>query len=229
MVALRIGGFTPFSTTDYPGQLAAVVFCQGCPWRCAYCHNPHLLPARGAERHAWADVLDFLAARRGLLDAVVFSGGEATAQAALADALAAVRAQGFRVGLHTAGMYPQRLAVLLPLLDWVGLDIKAPRAGYARIVNAPADAAAVYDSLRMIRASGIAHEVRTTWHPLLFDATDLRAMVAELCAAGVDELVVQEARSIGAMTRLPDIRDADRVALRTALRGMRRVSHRPLC
>jgi pyruvate formate lyase activating enzyme len=229
VAALRIGGFTPFSTTDYPGQLAAVVFCQGCPWRCAYCHNPHLLPAGGVESHVWQDVLAFLDTRRGLLDAVVFSGGEATAQAALADAVRAVRALGFRVGLHSAGMYPQRLAALLPLLDWVGLDIKAPRAGYARIVNAPADAAAVYDSLRMIRASGVAHEVRTTWHPQLFDAADLRALAGELRAAGVDELVVQEARSIGTTTRLPDIADADRAGLRAVLRDMRRVGHRPAC
>ena len=88
MSTLRIGGFTPFTTTDYPGQLAAVVFCQGCPWRCAYCHNPHLLPVEGPESHAWPDLLRFLASRRGLLDAVVFSGGEPTLQGGLADASA---------------------------------------------------------------------------------------------------------------------------------------------
>ena len=41
---LKVGGVTPFSATDYPGKLAAVVFVQGCPWRCGYCHNPHLQP-----------------------------------------------------------------------------------------------------------------------------------------------------------------------------------------
>ena len=43
-MTLRVGGLTPFSTTGWPGMLAAVVFCQGCPWRCGYCHNPHLIP-----------------------------------------------------------------------------------------------------------------------------------------------------------------------------------------
>src|SRR5450759_6030856 len=42
--SLCIGGLTPLSLSDWPGQLAAVVFCQGCPWRCGYCHNPHLIP-----------------------------------------------------------------------------------------------------------------------------------------------------------------------------------------
>ncbi|MCP2937978.1 radical SAM protein, partial [Salmonella enterica subsp. enterica serovar Typhimurium] len=77
--------------------------------RCTYCHNPHLLPARSAAGLRWEDVLRFLSGRRGLLDGVVFSGGEPTTQAALPDALRAVRELGFAVGLHTAGMHPRRL------------------------------------------------------------------------------------------------------------------------
>ena len=71
---LRLGGLTRLSASDYPGKLAAVVFCQGCAWRCGYCHNAHLQPRRGREEIAWSDVLAFLQRRRGLLDAVVFSG-----------------------------------------------------------------------------------------------------------------------------------------------------------
>ena len=78
--ALRVGGFVPFTSADYPGALAAVVFCQGCPWRCGYCHNPHLMPARGDAGRDFDGILDWLESRRGLLDAVVFSGGEPTAQ-----------------------------------------------------------------------------------------------------------------------------------------------------
>ncbi len=72
-----IGGLIPFSSVDYPGKLACVVFLAGCPWRCSYCHNPHLL---SRKRHAgapgWADTLLWLRTRLHLLDAVVFSGGE---------------------------------------------------------------------------------------------------------------------------------------------------------
>ncbi|MEE7560627.1 anaerobic ribonucleoside-triphosphate reductase activating protein, partial [Xanthomonas sp. Kuri4-2] len=41
-----MGGWVPLSSLDFPGRLAAVAFLQGCPWRCGYCHNPHLQPAR---------------------------------------------------------------------------------------------------------------------------------------------------------------------------------------
>src|SRR5690242_19840999 len=123
---LNIGGFVPFSATDYPDHLCAVVFCQGCPWRCGYCHNAHLQAAAARTSIRWQDVLVFLGTRRGLLDAVVFSGGEPTMQRALPDAMREVKAQGFKVGLHTAGIYPRKLAMLLPLVDWTGLDVKAP-------------------------------------------------------------------------------------------------------
>lgn len=46
------------------------------------CHNPGLRPAQGDQLVSWSSILDFLASRRGLLDAVVFSGGEPTLQTA---------------------------------------------------------------------------------------------------------------------------------------------------
>jgi pyruvate formate lyase activating enzyme len=107
MIALSVGGITAFTTVDYPDHLAAVVFCQGCPWRCRYCHNQHLQPRRSASptRWTWERLEAFLGDRRGLLEAVVFSGGEPTAQPALAEAMQAVRAMGFLIGLHTAGIF----------------------------------------------------------------------------------------------------------------------------
>ena len=71
---IEVGGLNAAHQHDYPGQLSAVVFCQGCPWRCGYCHNHHLIP-RQAGTVPWDQVIAFLRRRRGLLDAVVFSGG----------------------------------------------------------------------------------------------------------------------------------------------------------
>jgi len=159
---LCVGGLTPLTTIDFPGRLAAVVFCQGCPWRCGYCHNPHLLPP--AERHgpAWEEVRAFLGRRRGLLDAVVFSGGEPTAQRALAAAVAQVKALGFQVGLHTAGVYPQRLAPVLADLDWIGLDAKGPIERYAAITGVRGAGGRFRRSLELVVGSGVDYEVRTT-------------------------------------------------------------------
>ena len=190
---IEIGGFTPLTTIDFPGRLAAVVFCQGCPWRCRYCQNAHLIPPRAEQTVNWEQVRALLERRRGLLDGVVFSGGEPTLQAALPEALRQVRALGFASGLHTAGPYPERLAAVLPLLDWVGLDIKAPREGYARLTGGGATSGdRAWQSLRVLLDSGTPYEVRTTVHPDVLDTAQLLALANELARAGVADYVLQE-------------------------------------
>lgn len=192
---LQVGGLIPFTTVDFPGRLAAVVFCQGCPWRCGYCHNRHLLDFDDGK-HSWREVRAFLAQRAGLLEAVVFSGGEPLAQPALGAAMRECRALGFAVGLHTAGMSSARLQRVLPLVNWVGLDIKAPRARYAEVTGADAGAA-VYRSLAALLASGVPFEARTTLDPRLLGPADLQAIAAELTAAGVKHWMRRRCRGPG--------------------------------
>lgn len=210
---LGIAGLSRFSSVDYPGQLAAVVFLAGCPWRCGYCHNPDLQRRDSARLH-WPDVLAWLETRVGLLDAVVFSGGEPTLDPALPQAMAQARALGFRIGLHSAGMRPQRLLPLLTLLDWVGLDIKAaPQdaallgrvAGLRSTAAAERAAAAVRANLALLIASGIALECRSTVHPLLHQPRALRELAEQLSAAGVRRWALQIARPEGCAQPLPPV------------------------
>lgn len=195
--ALRVGGFVPFTSTDYPDALAAVVFCQGCPWRCAYCHNPHLIPARGDDERDFARILDWLVSRQGLLDAVVFSGGEPTAQAEIVAAAGAVRALGFAVGLHTGGAYPRRLAQLLPELDWVGIDVKAPATEYSAVTGVPGSGINALASLDLVRGAGCAYEIRTTVHSEITPADALLRLARELALRRVERWVLQEFRATG--------------------------------
>jgi anaerobic ribonucleoside-triphosphate reductase activating protein len=194
---LVVGGLTPMSTTDYPDHLAAVVFCQGCPWRCRYCHNPHLLAAEGTAQIVWTDVLSFLHRRRGLLDAIVFSGGEPLAQTGLADAMREVQGMGFRIGLHTGGAYPKRFAEVLSLVDWVGFDIKASFAEYSRITMAPGSGDRALESAKRLIGSGVAHEFRTTVHPRQHDRHTLERLTEELVGLGARGYTLQEFRVDG--------------------------------
>ena len=153
---LRVGGFEPFSLCDWPGKIVATVFCQGCPWRCPYCHNPALCEADAETDFDFSEILDFLKNRRGLLDGVVFSGGEPTLQKALRPAIEAVRSLGFQIGLHSAGPYPEQLNAVLPLIDWIGLDFKAPFGAYDRMTATPKSGKRAFASLRHVLASGVA-------------------------------------------------------------------------
>ncbi|MEN3070625.1 anaerobic ribonucleoside-triphosphate reductase activating protein [Uliginosibacterium sediminicola] len=195
---LRIGGFVPCSTQDWPDQLAAVVFLAGCAWRCHYCHNPHLQSRQALSDLHWDDLLPLLATRRALLDGVVFSGGEPTIDAALPAAIDAVRALGLKVALHSAGSHPHKLAALLDKLDWIGLDIKTLPAEYDALTGCPGSGAKAWASLKLVLESGCDHELRITAHPNWLPEARLDALIAELAALGAQQVAIQAARAPGA-------------------------------
>jgi pyruvate formate lyase activating enzyme len=142
--------------------------------------------------------LSFLSPRRGFLQAVVFSGGEPTFQDDLPQALKAVRALGFETALHTAGPDPKLLSAVLPFLDWVGLDIKAPfDERYDRLTGRPRTAGRVRESLLRLIRSGVAYQLRTTVHPALLSTRDVEEIQASLAALGAAPAVIQPFRSEG--------------------------------
>lgn len=194
---LQIAGLVPLSTVDWPGKLAATVFCQGCPWNCEYCHNPSLIDCSMPGVVEWADVTDLLARRRGLLDAVVFTGGEATRQRALIPAIHKVRDAGFLVGLHTAGAYPAAMRKLALLVDWVGLDIKALPADYGQVVGAAAGGRRAWETLDILLSAGVDLEVRLTVYPDSKPAEHALAIAHEVKRRGARVFALQNARTDG--------------------------------
>ncbi len=195
--SLQIGGFVPFTTVDYPNHLSAVIFCQGCPWRCRYCHNPHLQKFVRSTV-SWKSVLSELTKRRNFLEAVVFSGGEPTAQHSLPEAIQAVRALGYQIGLHTAGTFPDVFQSVLPIVDWVGFDVKAPLdARYDRITGQANSFSAATVSLKALLASGIPYELRTTVHPALLSPVDLEEISTTIQDLGATPTKLQAFRSDG--------------------------------
>jgi pyruvate formate lyase activating enzyme len=196
MSTLAVGGLTPITTLDYPGQLSGVVFCQGCPWRCGYCHNTHLLPRRGPQRITWQDTKAFLQRRQGLLDAVVFSGGEPLMQRGLVDAMRDVRSLGFKIGLHTAGVLPDRLRAVLPYLDWVAMDIKAPFSDYGQVTRVPKSGVAARLSAQSILDSGVEHEFRTTLAPGLLNRSQIFETAVQIADMGAKHYAWQAYRAL---------------------------------
>lgn len=212
---LWVGGMVPLTTIDYPGQLACVLFCQGCAWRCRYCHNPQLIPPRGSEEVDWRRVLAFLQRRQDLLDAVVFSGGEPTLQDGLLGAMDEVQEMGFRIGLHSAGIKPAAFAKALTGADWVGFDIKALPEDCQAITRVEGSGTANWRSLEYLLASGVDYECRTTVHWHLFEPARLLILAKRLNALGVKRFAVQLVRtermfdpllpSVSAQALLPEL------------------------
>lgn len=120
----------------------------------------------------------------------------------LARAMTDVRQLGFAVGLHTAGIYPERLAAVLPTLDWIGLDIKGPFADYHRITGADGGDAA-RASLSLVLKAGIDYELRCTVDADVLDVDALSRLARQLAAHGVSRLVLQACRHTGQAASVP--------------------------
>lgn len=190
----RIAGFVPLSTVDWPDQLAAVLFTQGCPWRCGYCHNAHLIKPCAESLLDYQTVFESINKRRFFLDGVVISGGEPLLQRGLLDAILAIRSLGLKVGIHTSGSLPKQLDAVLPYIDWVGLDIKALPEHYAAITHRAHSAEAAWESLALLVASGVDYEVRVTAHPHLLPVGQLDHLLDRLVQKQVKHIRVQSAR-----------------------------------
>jgi len=187
-----VAGITPFTTIDFPGRLAGVFYLQGCPWRCRYCCNSEFWKFPPSDSLVPLDkILRFLNARKGHLEGIVFSGGEPTLHEDLPAWMRAVKDMEFEIGLHTGGISPERLEKVLPLCDWVGMDIKAPFALYERITRIPGSGEIARKSAELILRSGVPYEFRTTVHPDLLSEDEILSMVRELVSLGARHYSLQ--------------------------------------
>ncbi len=188
-----IGGVEPFTTVDFPERLAAVLFCLGCPLRCPYCHNKELQDFNSKPFITWETFIEFLDSRKKLLDGIVFSGGEPLVQPDLYEAMKTVKDMGFEIGLHTSGVNVERLKQVLPLLTWVGFDVKTVFDTYEKRIPR-SHAATVEKCLDMMIASGVELEVRTTLDPRVISKEELRTLAHALSEKGVKTYAIQEYR-----------------------------------
>ncbi len=203
---MRIGGIQKTSMIDFPGYVSAVVFTQGCEWRCAYCHNPSLVvPREYSETVSETQVLRFLKRRVGRLKGVVISGGEPTLQSDLTEFIQKVRELGYAVKLDTNGSNPGLLRELIrdDMVDYIAMDVKAPLDSYQMVTCSRASKEDIRSSIWLLKSSGIDYEFRTTAVPGLHTLKELKA-IADLLR-GADRYVIQPFRS--GTTLHPALRD----------------------
>ncbi len=203
-----IAGLVPFTTIDYPGKLAGVVFFQGCPLKCPFCHNPNLQSIHADNLQSWTDdILPFFKTRRRQLDAVVLSGGEPLLQSNLSAMIDDLKALDFSVGLHTSGANAQKLESVIHKINWVGLDIKAPREKYDILTGRTHIFAQVEKSLQLLTASGIDFETRTTLDPRHLTIDDIYKIAAFLSENHVKKYVLQQYRTFETDKNPPSLSD----------------------
>lgn len=195
---IRIGDIEKFSIVDFPDKIAVVVFMQGCPWRCPFCYNQSLQNPNETTEATWEHLIHLLEHRKGVIDAVVFSGGEPLLQDALPQAMDFVKSMGFEVGMHTGGYRPEALQKVINKVVWVGFDIKAPLSEqrYKEATGGIGQVEKVKESLQILLNSGVHFECRTTCDPRILSVEDIYQIADELSALGVKEYHIQKYRPI---------------------------------
>lgn len=190
---MLIGGVEKLSLLDYPDRISAIVFTEGCNFRCHFCYNPMLvLPnAGGAENKlkdrliSEDDLLAFLTSRVGKLDGVVITGGEPTINPDLPEFITKIKNLGYLIKLDTNGTNPDMLNYLInkKLLNYIAMDIKAPLAKYEEVVNVRVDLNKIRESVKIIKGAKLSYEFRTTVVPNFLKLIDIGTMAKELVGA----------------------------------------------
>ena len=183
---MKFGGLIKFTLIDFPGRPAAVIFTQGCNFRCRYCHNPelvypHLFTEPAPEEEIWS----FLQRRQGTLEGVVVSGGEPTLFDDLPEFMAKIKKLGYKVKLDTNGTRPDMLAELIEkkLVDYIAMDLTAPLDKYNLITGVDFNPEILSRSMELIRNSGLEYEFRTTYDKEVLDDSDIATISGAVDAA----------------------------------------------
>jgi len=167
---------TAFSLLDYPNKAACIFWFVGCNMRCRYCYNPDIVLGKG--KIAIAEAERFLQARRGLLQAVVMSGGECSLHRDLLSLARIAKALGYLVKIDTNGVSPQNLQMLIDegLVDYVALDFKALAPKFPEVTGVTSFTS-FETSLTILQSANIPFEVRTTVHSESLTKVDIQQMI----------------------------------------------------
>ncbi|MFH1838982.1 MAG: anaerobic ribonucleoside-triphosphate reductase activating protein [Patescibacteria group bacterium] len=181
---MKIAGFQPLSLIDFPEKSCTIVFTQGCPFRCPFCHNPELIPTKSEYSVSEEEVLAHLTKHKVMLDGVTITGGEPTLQPDLEDFIRKIKDLGFAVKLDSNGIHPEKLQRILDqnLVDYIAMDLKNTWEDYQLVIRAGGEntVSNCQKSFKIIQDSGVDHEFRTTIYPGVHTEKDFETMVGYL-------------------------------------------------
>jgi len=175
---MKFGGIQKLTLIDYPGKIATTLFVYGCNFKCRFCYNSDLVlsnPNTNKSFLSEEEIFSFLEERKGFLEGVVLCGGEPTIYPDLPDFTEKIKQMGYKVKLDTNGSNPEMLHYLIKkkLIDYVAMDIKAPKDKYPKVVQCKVSIEKIEKSITLLKESNLDYEFRTTVVPTLLEKDDI--------------------------------------------------------
>ncbi len=175
---MQIGGLQKLTLIDYPGKIACTVFLIGCNFRCPFCYSAELVLPEKIKKQpkiSEKEFFEFLKERKGFLEAVTICGGEPCINKDLPQFCKKIKKQGFLLKLDTNGSNPKMLKKLIDdkLIDYVAMDIKAPKEKYEKLVGKKINIKDIEKSAGILKENKVDYEFRTTVVPGLLGKKDI--------------------------------------------------------
>jgi len=175
---MKIGG-TAISSLDFPGRISLVIFTGGCSLRCPYCHNPEII--KGGDEVPREELFQKIQDAAEFVDGLVVTGGEPLMQLNdVKSILKYARSLGLETKLDTNGCYSDRLQEVVELVDYVGLDIKAPFDRYREVIGADIGEDVEKSMKIALSAPKTYLECKTTYVPGLLRPDDVKQISREI-------------------------------------------------
>ena len=175
---IKFFGLQKSTLLDYPTKLAATIFTGGCNFCCPFCHNSDLVYLdEGIKEIKEADILEYLAKRKNILDGVCISGGEPLLHKGLVSFITKVKNLGLLVKLDTNGfLYDELKKIIdLKLVDYVAMDIKNSPSKYGMTCGVKnIDLTNIYKSVELLKSNVVDYEFRTTIVEEYHDINDIK-------------------------------------------------------
>lgn len=171
----RVSSLQSLGTLDGPG-IRFVVFMQGCPLRCACCHNPETHDLNGGEEYTADEIVEKVVKYKeyfGETGGITLSGGEPLLQPEFAaDIFKKCKQNGINTCLDTSGcILNDKVKELLKYTDYCMLDIKyATEEYYQKYVGCSIDTPLEF--LDYLNEQGITTRIRQVIVPTVNDTDD---------------------------------------------------------
>ncbi|MDD3102222.1 MAG: anaerobic ribonucleoside-triphosphate reductase activating protein [Patescibacteria group bacterium] len=185
-------GWRKESFIEWPGKITTVVFVGGCNFCCPFCYNrtlvlhPQELPDIDEK-----EVLQYLEENKKMIEGVVITGGEPLTsfnlKSPLIEFIKKVKELELVVGIETNGTNPAAIEYLIKnkLIDYIAMDIKAPLESkkYQQLSQKSVNLGNIKKSIKMIIASKLDYEFRTTVVPGLLNQDDILKIAKQIKGA----------------------------------------------